>query len=94
MQELFTRSFPFDDIKYSTQLKQRIAQGPPERPTGKAICSRLTDRWWNVFSSCWERDPWIRPSMEEVARRVAEEQFQILWDRDDSHMLQLLQQVA
>lgn len=32
--------------------------------------------------------------MEEVARRVAEEQFQILWDRDDSHMLQLLQQVV
>lgn len=32
--------------------------------------------------------------MEEVARRVAEEQFRILWLRDDSHMLQLLQQVA
>lgn len=85
LQELFTRSFPFHDIQ---DVKQRIVKGPPERPSD---CSRLTDKWWEIFSSCWERDPRLRPSIGEMTRRVAQEHFVGLWLRGSPDVWRLFQ---
>ncbi|KIM53132.1 hypothetical protein SCLCIDRAFT_460210 [Scleroderma citrinum Foug A] len=88
--ELFTRSYPFHDIQSSTELKQRIRQGPPDRPSDGAVCSRLTDEWWNILSSCWECNPRLRPSTEEIGRKVVDEQVRAMW-LSGSDVLQLFQ---
>lgn len=83
--ELFTRSFPFHDIQ---DVKQRIVEGPPGRPSD---CTRLTDKWWEIFSSCWKYEPQLRPSIGEMIRRVAQEHFVGLWLRGNPDVWRLFQ---
>ena len=45
-------------------------QVPRDRPSLEDTCSRLTDEWWNICSSCWTRDPSRRPSMLTVIEEI------------------------
>ncbi|KAG6328297.1 hypothetical protein ID866_10792, partial [Astraeus odoratus] len=67
--ELFTRTNPYDHISKST-LKTRIIEGPPDRPSPEDTCSRMTEGWWNISSSCWESDPKLRPSTSSLVENI------------------------
>lgn len=76
--ELFTRTYPFHSIWNSKELEQRIILGPPDRPSDEITCQRLTDGWWKICSWCWQRDPSLRPSIEEILRMIEDELLESL----------------
>ncbi|KAG6328556.1 hypothetical protein ID866_10532 [Astraeus odoratus] len=45
-------------------------EGPPHRPSPEDTCSRMTDGWWNISSSCWESDPKLRPSTSSLVENI------------------------
>lgn len=67
MQELFTAKHPF----HTQRLIRQMMQGPPNRPTRQETYSRLTNKWWQICSSCWKLDPSLRPSMSELVEAIA-----------------------
>lgn len=69
--ELFTREPPFFDSLDSANVSIRLTSGiMPYRPAECSTQFRLTDAWWKICISCWERDPLFRPTMEEIKERV------------------------
>ncbi|KIM53489.1 hypothetical protein SCLCIDRAFT_1222715 [Scleroderma citrinum Foug A] len=52
------------------RLITRIMSDTPDRPTEESTSSRLTDVWWALCTSCWNRTPTSRPSIAEIATRV------------------------
>ncbi|KAL4072045.1 kinase-like domain-containing protein [Scleroderma citrinum] len=58
--ELFTRSIPFPDRGH-----------PLVRPSEDETLSRLTDRWWEMCSSCWDGQPFLRPQMSGVMKSIS-----------------------
>lgn len=70
MQELFTRTRPFHDVLRVELLPIRIVRGPPERPTNKDTCFRMTDQWWELCSACWVRPPSLRPTISDISQRI------------------------
>ncbi|KAG6325705.1 hypothetical protein ID866_13384, partial [Astraeus odoratus] len=69
--ELFTRLLPFHDSQNSPSVMLRVMQGPlPERPNQQVTCLRMTDAWWEICMSCWNRDPKIRPSILTVVEKI------------------------
>ncbi|KIM56730.1 hypothetical protein SCLCIDRAFT_93413, partial [Scleroderma citrinum Foug A] len=63
MLELFTRQRPFNEIQNLGALLARILRGPPDRPCDESTCSRLRDDWWDLCTSCWQREPLNRPKI-------------------------------
>lgn len=70
LQELLTTRSPFHEIPGLRAVISRIIQGPPERPGDKDTYGRLTNTWWGVCLSCWNRVPLHRPPIPEVLRRL------------------------
>lgn len=69
--ELFTREPPFFDSRNSANVFGRSTRGiVPCRPAEYSTLFRLTNTWWEICISCWERDPLFRPTMEEIKERV------------------------
>lgn len=65
--ELFTGEVPFSHIAPRNGLIIHILLGrKPDRPT------RMSDRWWNLCTSCWEFDPELRPNMVTIVSKVEE----------------------
>ena len=48
-----------------------IIQGPPTRPSEEETLSRLTNDWWDICSSCWNRQPVLRPPMSAVVKSIS-----------------------
>ncbi|KAG6332887.1 hypothetical protein ID866_6205 [Astraeus odoratus] len=69
--ELFTRSKPFHECVSVTGLISRIIGGKlPGRPDEDATCSRMTDAWWELCLSCWERERALRPEISKVLKTI------------------------
>lgn len=68
--ELFTRKVPFHNLTGLRSVIGRILTGLPDRPSGPETCYRMTDEWWDLCCLCWARDPWQRPSMPDVIKRI------------------------
>ena len=47
-----------------------ILRGPPNRPTSEATIFRMSDNWWQLCLSCWNRDPCLRPSMLDIVQEI------------------------
>ena len=45
-------------------------KGPPSRPELESTCNRMTDAWWNICLSCWQRDPESRPSASKILANI------------------------
>ena len=70
-QELFIRKRPYGHLGHHATIKFHIIRTRErERPTLEDTCSRLTDEWWNICSSCWTRDPLRRPSILTVIEGI------------------------
>ncbi|KAG6330883.1 hypothetical protein ID866_8208 [Astraeus odoratus] len=68
--ELFTHKNPFYGFT-KTAVTCRITQGRlPERPSKETTYARMSDGWWNLCVSCWNRDPLRRPEMSEIVERI------------------------
>lgn len=48
-----------------------VIRGPPTRPSEGETLTRLTDDWWNICSSCWNRQPVLRPPMSAVVKSIS-----------------------
>ncbi|KAI5988617.1 kinase-like protein, partial [Pisolithus albus] len=59
--ELFTREIPFSAISPLPAVMLRILERPPDRPSLKSTCCRMSEDWWQLCLSCWQRDPSARP---------------------------------
>ncbi|KAI6124891.1 kinase-like domain-containing protein [Pisolithus croceorrhizus] len=59
--ELFTRKDPFHCCRGRAAIS-RIMKGPPDRPTDDDTCSRMTEEWWKLLSSCWRAAPRSHPT--------------------------------
>ncbi|KAG6333029.1 hypothetical protein ID866_6064 [Astraeus odoratus] len=89
MLELFTRLAPFHDSPYTGSIMRRLLQGKlPVRPTEESSCFRMTNAWWDICSSCWQREPMSRPTITEVKHEMngtrivsgSEDKSLCLWD--------------
>ncbi|KAL4077384.1 kinase-like domain-containing protein [Scleroderma citrinum] len=70
--ELFSRQIPFANIRSTQGLIVRILRGKPDRPI------RMSDKWWNICTSCWEFDPGLRPDMMAIVSKIEEVNILIL----------------
>ncbi|KAI6154633.1 kinase-like domain-containing protein [Pisolithus tinctorius] len=68
--ELFTRELPFGAILPLPAVMLRIMEGPPDRPSLRFTCFRMTGDWWQLCLLCWQRDPSTRPQMSEILSRI------------------------
>lgn len=68
--ELFTRQIPFSDRRGFQSIKQRVSEGPPERPDTKSTYDRMTDEWWSICTSCWCSDASSRPKASGLVSEV------------------------
>jgi len=64
------RRIPFHDARNVVGVTQRIFQGPPDRPSKEETRSRMTNRWWDMCFSCWNRDPSLRPTMLHIVQTI------------------------
>ncbi|KAI6101175.1 kinase-like domain-containing protein [Pisolithus sp. B1] len=67
--ELFTRKDPFHCCRGRAAIS-RIMKGPPDRPTDDDTCSRMTEEWWKLLSSCWRAAPRSRPTISRVIEMI------------------------
>ena len=65
-QELFIRKRSYGHLWHPGMITSHILLKEREPPSLEDTCSRLTDEWWKMCSSCWTRDPLQRPSMLTV----------------------------
>ncbi|KAG6332056.1 hypothetical protein ID866_7033 [Astraeus odoratus] len=87
--ELFTRERPFQDIQNLAVLQERILNGPPDRPSDEVTCKRMTNRWWDICTLCWQRNPSLRPPMGELIGEIEDARLESL--RRHGKLWQLLQ---
>ena len=66
--EVFAGRIPFEEQKNEAVVLRISQGGRPEMPEN-AQAVGLTDEMWKVFESCWQQNPKIRPTIEEVVRR-------------------------
>ncbi|KAL4072062.1 kinase-like domain-containing protein, partial [Scleroderma citrinum] len=69
--ELFTGKVPYHDRREYLAVLCAITRGPPTRPSEDETFSRLTDNWWEMCSSCWNRQPFLRPPMSHVVKSIS-----------------------
>ncbi|KAL4082089.1 kinase-like domain-containing protein [Scleroderma yunnanense] len=67
--ELFTREVPFSDKKGLLEVRNRVQEGPPDRPRNESTHSRMTDEWWNICSLCWKNQE-HRPDISAVISEI------------------------
>ena len=67
---MFTRQRPFNEIQNLGALLARILRGPPDRPCDESTCSRLRDDWWDLCTSCWQREPLNRPKILYIIQKI------------------------
>ncbi|KAI6010017.1 kinase-like domain-containing protein [Pisolithus marmoratus] len=69
--ELFTRAVPFPNCRSPARVLSRLIMGKlPPRPAEQSTQFRLTDGWWEICTSCWERDPASRPAVKDIIEKV------------------------
>ncbi|KIO14138.1 hypothetical protein M404DRAFT_120377, partial [Pisolithus tinctorius Marx 270] len=69
--ELFTRAAPFRDCRNPGSVFGRLLKWKlPPRPAEESTQFRLTDTWWEICISCWERYPSLRPTMKDILAHV------------------------
>ncbi|KAI6045735.1 kinase-like domain-containing protein, partial [Pisolithus marmoratus] len=69
--ELFTGKVPFHDTRSPVNVIARIVRGQlPDYPSKRSTCSRLTNKWWQICSSCWKPDPPLRPTMLQIVEMI------------------------
>ena len=67
-QELFTSEHPYRELKNEVQVILTVHKcGIPERPDPH--CG-LNDDLWNLCNDCWRKNPALRPSMQDNAKRL------------------------
>ena len=67
--EVFTGKIPFEEQK-NEAAALRISQGGRSEMPQNAQAVGLTEEMWKLFEGCWQQDPKIRPTMEEVVKRL------------------------
>ncbi|KAG6329138.1 hypothetical protein ID866_9950 [Astraeus odoratus] len=78
--ELFTRQRPFHECVNPTAVTVRVLRGPlPDRPTEASTCCRMTNEWWELCSSCWNRNPSSRPQIANIEKRIKGILVRTLW---------------
>ena len=70
-QELFTRKSPFHNCRRREMVEVAIIRGPPTRPGERETLDRLTNDWWDICLSCWNRKPVLRPPMSAVMKSIS-----------------------
>ncbi|KAI6113824.1 WD40 repeat-like protein [Pisolithus croceorrhizus] len=69
--ELFTRRVPFPNCRHPANVLGSLIQGRlPPQPTAESTQFRLTDAWWEICMSCWERNPSLRPTVRVIVEMV------------------------
>ncbi|KAI6001458.1 kinase-like domain-containing protein [Pisolithus albus] len=69
--ELFTRAVPFPHCRNLGHVLGSLIRGRlPPRPAQGTTQFRLTDAWWEICTSCWERDPSLRPTVDMIAEMI------------------------
>jgi len=71
LQELFTRKIPFHSRLRREAVIAAIIRGPLTRPSEDETLTRLTNYWWDICSSCWNREPFSRPKMFAVLESIS-----------------------
>ena len=70
-QELFTGKMPFHECQVPAAVMYKILRALPARPGEEETFFRLTDDWWEMCSSCWNRQPFLRPQMSAVVKSIS-----------------------
>ncbi|KAI6006308.1 kinase-like domain-containing protein [Pisolithus orientalis] len=70
--QLFTRKVPYYQLNNITSVESRILKGPPEQPSSKDTCSRMTNEWWDLCLRCSRMDPSSRVGTEDVVEKTRE----------------------
>ncbi|KIM61395.1 hypothetical protein SCLCIDRAFT_879145 [Scleroderma citrinum Foug A] len=68
--ELLTRKRPFDHLQNIGAIINHIVHKELTCPSLDASFFRLTDEWWSICLSCWNRDPAQRAPMSDVVEKV------------------------
>ncbi|KAI6017968.1 kinase-like domain-containing protein [Pisolithus microcarpus] len=68
--ELFTREIPFNAISPLPAVMLRVLERPPDRPSSKSTHCRMTEGWWQLCLSCWQRDPSARPQISQILTSI------------------------
>ncbi|KAI5997621.1 kinase-like domain-containing protein [Pisolithus orientalis] len=75
--ELFTRLMPFHDCLHFANVMHRLVMGRlPLRPSEESTLSHMPDAWWEICTSCWQREPSARPSMKDLMETVKGAMYQ------------------
>lgn len=69
--ELFTGKMPFHECQVPAAVMYKILRALPARPGEEETFFRLTDDWWEMCSSCWNRQPFLRPQMSAVVKSIS-----------------------
>ncbi|KAJ6629198.1 kinase-like domain-containing protein [Mycena sp. CBHHK59/15] len=66
--ELLTHEQPYNNIKHTTEVVIRSAQGQqPLRPTSPRVLERgLDDHLWSLMCQCWANQPSQRPTIQQI----------------------------
>lgn len=70
-QELFTRKVPFHECQGPGAIVYTILRALPTRPGEEETFFRLTDNWWEMCASCWNRQPFLRPQMSALVKSIS-----------------------
>ena len=67
MLQLFTLRAPFDQEISDYGIPQKVKNsGRPDRPVGYPTNPAFTEVLWNIVTSCWVDDAYLRPSARKV----------------------------
>ncbi|KAI6142846.1 kinase-like domain-containing protein [Pisolithus tinctorius] len=75
MLELFTAEVPHHNLAEGPAIVSRILWKPPDRPSNKDTCARMTDEWWELISRCVRMEPSSRIEMLDVIEKIKQLKF-------------------
>ncbi|QRW21142.1 Tyrosine kinase family catalytic domain protein [Rhizoctonia solani] len=65
--EVFTTDVPYPQCQWDFQVMNKVTQGVlPTRPIDQLKNDKLGDTLWQLLVNCWSRNPYARPTIEEV----------------------------
>jgi len=72
--EIMTGEHPFATVKRTPEVLIRMQSGErPRRPTNPDVIDNgLDDNMWELLQHCWDKDPALRPSIQEVLQVLPE----------------------